>query len=126
MEVWPRVIEVCPFPNITAVGGPGLDGKSCASTVDLRRRIASAPESKRAELATFAAHDSGPASASQAEWSRPSLGTPRRASSSATLAANARAFLLPPLPLLLGVALLRSILELLLGALPPAAALPLL
>ena len=109
IDAWSRVADVCPLPSITAEGGLGIDWISCASTVDLRRKIASAPESKRADLAKFAAHDSGPASASQAEWSRHSSETPRRASSLAMmLATNARVFFLPPLSLAPGGCLLLS------------------
>ena len=98
IEAWSWVTEVLPFPNIKAVGGPLAEGNSLASTVDLRRRIASVPESKRAELATLAAHKSGSDSASQALWSRLSPVIPRRASSSATVAAKALApFLALPL-----------------------------
>ena len=124
IDAWSRVADVCPLTNITVEGGLGIDCNSCASTVDLRRKKASATESIRAGWAAFAAHESGPTSAGQAEWSRLSSETPRRASSSAMmLATNAWMFFLPPLSLAPGACLLL----LPLGGSPevaPAAALP--
>ena len=54
------VSVICPFfPKTIWVECPRLVAKSCDFTVDSRSMMASAPESKRASVATLAANDEG-------------------------------------------------------------------
>ena len=92
------VVVVWPLPNITVVSAPVERGRLWFSTVLWRRRIASAPLSKRALVAALAAlSDDGGGAASQEVLSRLSLETPLLVSSSTKLAAIAFAnfFALP-------------------------------
>ena len=98
MFVCRLVVVVWPLPNITVVSAPVERGKLWFSTVLWRRSIASAPLSKRAEVAALAAlNDDGAGATNQEVLSRLSLETPLLVSSSTKLAAIAFAnfFALP-------------------------------
>ena len=92
------VVVVWPLPNITVVSAPVERGRLWLSTVLWRRRIASAPLSKRADVAALAAlNGDGADAASQEVLSRLSFEIPLFVSSSTRLAAIAFAnfFALP-------------------------------
>ena len=88
------VVVVWPLPNITVVSAPVERGRLWFSTVLWRRRIASAPLSKRAEVAALAAlNEDGADAASQEVLSRLSFEIPLFVSSSTSLSTYIETYL---------------------------------